>query len=114
MFAVPDAPPTAAAISGATEAPGVGGGLGGGGAAYSGESDGPRTEHDLRAENLINLLESNVAPQSWDTVGGVGSISEYNGLLVVTQTLEVHREVERVLDMLREAAGLPGPGKVVR
>ena len=81
---------------------------------YYDNAEGPRTEHDLRAENLISIIESNIAPQYWDTVGGVGSISEYNGLLVVTQTMQTHKEVEHVLDMLREAAGLPGPGKVVR
>ena len=47
---------------------------------------------------------------------GNGTISEYNGLIVVTQTAQTHNKIERVLDMLREAAGLESPktGKVVR
>jgi hypothetical protein len=38
-------------------------------------------------------------------MGGPGSISEYHGLIVVTQTAKTHKKVERVLDMLREASG---------
>ena len=132
MFAVQDqpkptadagggsAPPAAAgnappATPGVTRAPaassgGAGGGLGG----QVDESNRPLTEHDLRAENLMAIITTNIEPNMWDDVGGVGSVSEYNGLLVVTQTAQVHKQVEHVLDMLREAAGLPGPGKVVR
>ena len=59
---------------------------------------------------------TNVDVDSWDDVGGPGSISEYNGLVVITQTAAVHKKVERLFDMLREAAGLevPKSGKVVR
>ena len=74
--------------------------------------------HDLRAEQLIDLITANVRPDTWDSVGGPGAISEYNGLLVVAQTALVHAEVEHVLNMLREAAGLQvdpnGKAKVVR
>jgi hypothetical protein len=62
----------------------------------------------------MQIIATNIEPNMWDDVGGVGSVSEYNGLLVVTQTMQVHKQVEHVLDMLREAAGLEGPGKVVR
>jgi hypothetical protein len=106
FFAVEDQPPAAGGFGG--------GGLGGGGLGGVEEYDGPRTEHDLRAENLMRIITTNIRPDAWDTVGGVGSVSEYNGLLVVTHTVQIHKEVEHVLDMLREAAGLQGPGKVVR
>ena len=73
-------------------------------------------KHDLRAERLMDIITYNVDVDSWAVVGGPGSISEYNGLIVVTQTAEVHKKVERLFDMLREAAGLevPKTGKVVR
>jgi hypothetical protein len=110
-------PWTVAPPGGVPASPTPSGGAGGG-FSYSGgpvdQSSGPLTEHDLRADNLMNLIMENIDPNTWDDVGGVGSISEYNGLFVVTQTTQTHKKVERVLDMLREAAGLPGPGKVVR
>src|SRR4029079_10298345 len=76
----------------------------------------PVSEHDLRAQRLMNIIMTSVRADSWSEVGGPGSISEYNGLIVVTQTDEVHEAVERVFDMLRQAAGLNvGKGtKVVR
>jgi general secretion pathway protein D len=76
----------------------------------------PVSEHDVRSIRLVDVVTSAVKPDSWDDVGGPGSISEYNGLIVVSQTTEVHKQVERLFDMLREAAGLevPKTGKVVR
>jgi len=101
--------------------PGLRGGLGGPGgkAADSAEEkdrERPVSEHDLRAERLMNIIMTSVKADSWDEVGGPGSISEYNGLIVVTQTDEVHETVERVFDMLRQAAGLEAAKgtKVVR
>ena len=66
----------------------------------------------------MNLITTNVFPQSWDGVGGPGSISEYNGLIVISQTGDCHHTVEHLLNMLREAGGLKanadGKPKVVR
>jgi hypothetical protein len=43
-------------------------------------------------------------------------VYSYSGLVVVAQTEHTHQKVERLFDMLREAAGLEAPksGKVVR
>ena len=85
-------------------------------------------EHDQRAMRLMTIITTNVEPQSWHPVGQVpaaddgpsvgGAVSEYNGLIVITQTAQTHKKVEHVLDMLREAAGMePSPdakAKVVR
>lgn len=81
-----------------------------------GEFGGSASGSRGRAESLISLITTNVDSQSWTVTGGPGSISEYNGLIVVTQTTQTHRKIERTLDMLREAAGLEAPrvGKVVR
>ena len=70
----------------------------------------------------MTILTTNVDPTTWqgNVVNGVmnaasGSVSEYNGLIVVTQTAQTHTKIEHVLDMLREAAGLdPKARKVVR
>jgi PDZ domain len=75
----------------------------------------PQSEYDRRADDLIELVTSIVQPDSWDDVGGPGAIDAYSGLVVVAQTDEVHKKVERLFDMLREAAGLEvKPGKVVK
>jgi hypothetical protein len=68
------------------------------------------------AERLMEIISRAVDLHTWDEVGGPGTMGEYSGLLVVTQTDRTHKRVERVLDMLREAAGLevPKTGKVVR
>jgi hypothetical protein len=92
------------------------GGAGAGGLGGTGRSPAAISVHDVRASRLMQIITTNVDNQSWDDVGGPGSISEYNGLIVVTQTAQTHKKVEHVLDMLREAAGLevPKAGKVVR
>lgn len=68
------------------------------------------------AEHLMEIVSRAVDIHTWDAVGGPGTIGEYRGLLVVTQTDRVHKKVAHLLDMLREAAGLevPQTGKVVR
>src|SRR5436189_5742042 len=75
----------------------------------------PLSEYERRSDELIELVTSIVKPDSWDDVGGPGAIDAYNGLIVVAQTAEVHQTVDRLFDMLREAAGLEvKTGKVVR
>ena len=93
---------------------GEGGGLGG--MIATGEGLSNPAVREQRAQQLMNLLTTNVDQQSWLQSGGPGTISEFSGLIVVTQSAETHRKVERTLDMLREAAGLeiPKGGKVVR
>ncbi|HMC10535.1 MAG TPA: permease prefix domain 1-containing protein, partial [Pirellulaceae bacterium] len=76
--------------------------------------------HDRRAEQLMNIITTNVDQPSWsnasDKFPGNGSLSEFNGLIVITQTAQTHRKIEHVLNMLREAAGLEisSAGAVVR
>src|SRR5262245_28953890 len=79
-------------------------------------------EHERRAAQLMTIITTNVFPQTWqnNVVNGVqntgtGAISEYKGLLVITQTAYTHGKIEDVLNMLREAAGLEAArGRVVR
>jgi general secretion pathway protein D len=63
------------------------GGLGGG----------PQADFD----SLIELITTTIEPDSWDEVGGDGSIApfETNLSLVVSQTQEVH---EQIVDLLRQ------------
>jgi hypothetical protein len=76
----------------------------------------PRLKAATKQEQLLELVTVNVAADTWDRLGGPGAISEFNGLVVVTQTADVQRKVRELLEMMREAAGLEAPktGKVAR
>lgn len=56
--------------------------------------------------DMIDLITSTVAPQSWDTVGGPGSIEAYRGGLVVSQTRDVREQIRELLSQYREAKQL--------
>jgi hypothetical protein len=90
---------------------GMGGGLGG-----PSQPPRPMTAEELKAEQLIRIITTAVNPESWTEMGGPGTIGEYNGLVVVSQSARTHSKIEKVLDMLREAANLPKSGgpRVVR
>ena len=51
---------------------------------------------------LCNVLTTTIASNSWDEVGGPGSIEEFRGLLVVSQVEEVNRQVAALLAVLEE------------
>ncbi len=55
-------------------------------------------------DGLIEAITSTVAPQTWDEVGGPGSLSTVKsaGSLVISQTRDVH---EKVLQLLRSLRG---------
>jgi hypothetical protein len=83
--------------------PGMGGGLG----PSEPSSRRPLTEQDQKAEQLMDILVTAVDPASWSDQGGPGTIGQYTGLIVVSQSARTHTKIEKVLDMLREAAGRP-------
>ena len=64
------------------------------------------------------IMGTATRPRRWDEVGGPGSVADYYGLFIISQTDRTHRQVERFLDKLREAAGIDEPkpvkAKVVR
>ncbi|MFM1904906.1 MAG: hypothetical protein RLZZ440_2806, partial [Planctomycetota bacterium] len=57
---------------------------------------------------LIDLIQSTVAADSWDVVGGQGAIRPFdtNLSLVVRQTQEVHEEIADLLEQLRRLQDL--------
>jgi len=59
-------------------------------------------------DSLIELITSTIAPQSWDEVGGPGSIAafENNNSLVISQTQEVHEQIVDLLEQLRRLQDL--------
>ncbi|MGA2059498.1 MAG: hypothetical protein ABSG67_03370 [Thermoguttaceae bacterium] len=66
-------------------------------AAYSPAKKPIKVDYD----SLINLITSTIRPQSWDAVGGPGSICPYRGTLVISQTADVHQELQKMLKDLR-------------
>ncbi len=59
-------------------------------------------------DSLINLITGTVKPQTWDSVGGPGSIEpfETNFSIVVSQTQDVHEEIVDLLEQLRRMQDL--------
>jgi len=57
------------------------------------------------AQELIDLIQRTISPNSWDVNGGAGSIVYYRPVmgLVVRTTAEVHGDVAGVLEALRRA-----------
>jgi hypothetical protein len=75
----------------------------------------------ISSEKLIEVITKCVAPDSWDEVGGAGTITalgpEFNAI-VVSQTLKVHEQIADLLDQLRTIgaeppAVVPGPAMTV-
>ena len=59
-------------------------------------------------DTLIELITSTIAPQTWDEVGGPGSVEGFptNLSLVVSQTQEVHEQIADLLEQLRRLQDL--------
>jgi hypothetical protein len=68
------------------------------------------------AEHLMEVITQAVDLATWDENGGPGTIGEYRGMLVVTQTDRIHAKIANVLNMMRQSAGLEASktGQVVR
>ncbi|HOQ04049.1 MAG TPA: type II and III secretion system protein [Anaerohalosphaeraceae bacterium] len=88
----------------------MGGGMGGmgggmmGGMMMTGMSGNWRGE--IRAIEIIYLLQQTVRPLSWYLEGGEGRVWQYNARkLIVYQTADVHKEVEDFLKKLKEGIG---------
>jgi hypothetical protein len=58
------------------------------------------------AENLIQFITTIVDPEIWSDAGGPSAIAEYKGLVSVASTQATHEKVERLLNMLHQAANL--------
>ncbi len=61
-------------------------------------------EYDF--DPLMDTIGATIAPQTWDMVGGPGSVQGYDAsiALVVSQTDEVHQSLEKLLAQVRRVA----------
>lgn len=62
----------------------------------AGKWDGDHADHDT----LFGIITNHVRPDSWDDVGGPGHMDGIRGVLAVSHTHEVHRELSSLLDAL--------------
>ncbi len=83
-----------------------GGGDGGGGLFADDDDDDDGGEGLSRQEmidKIIQMIKEKAPLDTWADQGGPGSIHEFSGQLVVTQTPEVHSQIMELVNMLREA-----------
>jgi hypothetical protein len=62
------------------------------------------SSHDevgLAYDAMIDLITTTIAPQSWDEVGGGGSVASLPGTLVISQTRDGHTQVSAFLEAWR-------------
>lgn len=53
-------------------------------------------------DTVVECITSTIAPNSWDDVGGPGSIQVFKGMIAVSNTLAVQTEVSQLLAALRK------------
>lgn len=66
----------------------------------------PRSHQAADHDSLIDLITGEIAPTTWEDVGGPGACTGYGETIVVSQIDEVQQEIERLLAALRMSRGL--------
>lgn len=81
--------------------PGFGGGMGGAGGVGNNANATPDSGQDL-----VDLIQTTIAPKSWDANGGPGTIYYWKiqHALVVRNTQEVHQDISDVIEQLNRAS----------
>ena len=64
--------------------------------------------------SVIELIQNTLAPTTWNTVGGPGAISPLDDDLAITQTQEVHEDLENLLCQLERIAGIKHGSTMLR
>lgn len=61
-------------------------------------------------DSLIDCITTTIDPDTWDDVGGPGSIAQFDnaGVLIISQTWDVHPKIGKLLNSLRRVKGLQG------
>jgi Flp pilus assembly secretin CpaC/uncharacterized membrane protein YgcG len=87
---------------------GRGGGGGGSGSLFGGAAgEVDRNGREQLIQDIIDIIQEQVDRDGWADFGGeTGTIQELNGNLIITNTPENHRDIEGLLDQLREIRAL--------
>lgn len=56
---------------------------------------------DAAGEKLVATIQRMVHPSAWEETGGIGTVTVFNGLLIVRHTPDVISEVHRFVEQLR-------------
>lgn len=72
-----------------------------------------RSQYQEAAYEVMELIITHILPDSWSDNGGSGSIDFYRGLLIVSQTEDVHSDLEMLLRQIR-AGERSQPGDVIQ
>lgn len=61
------------------------------------------TPPSIKFESTVRVIQSTIAPDTWDDVGGEGSIEVVDdwGVAVISQTPDVHDQIENLLSTIR-------------
>ena len=82
------------------------GGFAEGGEEETYDRDTMREERLQKITDLMLLIRGTVAPDTWDDVGGEGTVTSYSSrLLSIRQTAEVHNQIAALLEELRKSQG---------
>ncbi len=73
---------------------------------YPGEHE--TEEQPVDYDTLIDLITTTVEPDAWSDNGGTGSVSAIHHMLVVSQTDEIHDQIQTLLNHLRAARDRTG------
>lgn len=102
---------------------GMGGGMGGGAAPAGGAEEGQRGTAPVivcplgnatsrAGQALIGVIQAATKPEMWEESDGEGgTITEYDGLIIIHHSQRVHRKVEELLMKLREVRGKQRPAQ---
>ncbi|HVX15710.1 MAG TPA: hypothetical protein VHC22_31275 [Pirellulales bacterium] len=77
------------------------------------QPDAPADRPALDFGPLIDDITSNIAPTSWDEVGGPGAIKEFrnSGALVISQTAAIHEKIAEHLEAMGQARAAQRAGR---
>ena len=71
--------------------------------AASAPSAGPANPYSESVDRLSRLIQDQIAPDSWRDAGGtIGSIHDFDGMLIVVTLPEYHRQIVELLERLRK------------
>ncbi|MHC5213079.1 MAG: type II secretion system protein GspD [Planctomycetota bacterium] len=85
---------------------GGGGSRGGGGGGGGGQNSVGNWQSEYRAYQLIYTIQQTIEPDTWYEEGGEGRIDQYSeSKLIIYQTPDVHKQINDLLDELRETLG---------
>lgn len=59
------------------------------------------SKQDMQYNDLIKLVKTTVEPDSWSDMGGTGSVSLFQGMMVINNNAKVHRQTAALLEKIR-------------